>query len=299
MAKSFGTIAASCSGVLAMVFSLVAPDAPASARFAFVHGGGGFGRTNNFFRGPAPGAGYGPVGSNFVAHPGGHLNGDRPTYAQCGFVGPCAGRNSFRPPRYGFGHGTFFAGEGPWVYGAAAGLDMAPPYDPGDDPPPGMVASADEGAGAQASGPAAALAKGEQRVRQFSEAARMALGRCPLVRWPEDQRALDEADLKRLHCVSDVLTVYADELQETAPLLPQKMRTIPAVLKTAAKKVAAAKTKAEAVSAVATATAEVHKTLALLKADDPVLRSVGTREGAQIAQTLDVAEQKLQKAVGL
>jgi len=37
----------------------------------------------------------------------------------------------------------------------------------------------------------------------------------------------------------------------------------------------------------------------LLKADDPVARRAGTRDGALVVETLRVADNKLEKAVGL
>ena len=77
------------------------------------------------------------------------------------------------------------------------------------------------------------------------------------------------------------------------------MRTLPTIVSNAARKVRAAKTKAEAIRAVKTAIAEVHKTISLLRADDAVMRQVGTRTGALVVQTLEVANAKLEKAVGL
>ncbi|HLH50603.1 MAG TPA: hypothetical protein VKV96_14780, partial [Roseiarcus sp.] len=140
---------------------------------------------------------------------------------------------------------------------------------------------------------------GERLVREFSEAARLALGRCRAVAWPGNAAPLGEAEAKRLRCVGDVLAVYAEKLEDAAPILPEKMRSVPVVLKATAKKVRAAKTKAEAASAIATATAAVHKAIALLKADDPVVRAIATREAGQITQTLDLAGDKLEKAAGL
>jgi len=154
-------------------------------------------------------------------------------------------------------------------------------------------------AAAQAPGAQGELAAGERLIRQFSEAAKLALGRCRAVAWPADGTPIDEAEAKRLGCVGDVLTVYADKLETVAPILPERLRSIPAVLRATAKKVRAAKTKAEAASAIATATTEVHKVIALLKADDPVIRSTATRETGQITQTLALADEKLEKAVGL
>jgi hypothetical protein len=71
------------------------------------------------------------------------------------------------------------------------------------------------------------------------------------------------------------------------------------VLSHAARQVRHARTKTEAVAAVKTAIAEVHKTIALLKADDPIVLSAETRAAGFVAETLNVAASKLEKAVGL
>jgi hypothetical protein len=63
--------------------------------------------------------------------------------------------------------------------------------------------------------------------------------------------------------------------------------------------VRAAKTKAEAANAIKAAIVEVHKTISLITADDALTRSVETREGALVAQTLEVARVKLVQASGL
>jgi len=63
--------------------------------------------------------------------------------------------------------------------------------------------------------------------------------------------------------------------------------------------VRASKTREEAVKALKIAIAEVHKSIALLRADDPIALQTGTREGSFVAETLQVADNKLEKAVGL
>jgi hypothetical protein len=100
-------------------------------------------------------------------------------------------------------------------------------------------------------------------------------------------------------CIADALDAYAEALRKLAPYLPPQLRTLPTIVATAAKKVRAAKTKAEAVEAVKTAIAEVHKRIALLRADDADTRQVGTREGTLVVETLQVASDKLERAVGL
>jgi hypothetical protein len=84
-----------------------------------------------------------------------------------------------------------------------------------------------------------------------------------------------------------------------APNLPPQLRSLPAIVAKAAKKVRAAKSTAEAVRAVKSAIAQVHKTISLLKADDSATRQTVTRDGALVVETLQVASDKLEKAVGL
>jgi hypothetical protein len=113
------------------------------------------------------------------------------------------------------------------------------------------------------------------------------------------QSAMLVCEIDTPPCVADALDAYAAALQRLAPYLPPQLRSLPTIVARAAKKVRAAKTKAEAVQAVKTAIAEVHKSIALLTADDSATRQVGTREGTLVVETLQVASDKLEKAVGL
>ncbi|MGO8797934.1 MAG: hypothetical protein ACLQJL_02475 [Roseiarcus sp.] len=113
------------------------------------------------------------------------------------------------------------------------------------------------------------------------------------------QQQVDACQADTPPCIADALDAYAEALRKLAPFLPPQLRNLPTIVATAAKKVRAAKTKAEAVQAVRTAIAQVHKSISLLRADDAVTRDVGTREGALVVQTLQVADDKLEKAVGL
>jgi chaperonin cofactor prefoldin len=88
-------------------------------------------------------------------------------------------------------------------------------------------------------------------------------------------------------------------LRQLAPLSPPELRNLPITVERAATKVRTARTKKEAIAAMTNAIAEVHKTIALLKADDPVYLRSGTRDGELVVETLQVADDKLQKAVGL
>jgi hypothetical protein len=50
---------------------------------------------------------------------------------------------------------------------------------------------------------------------------------------------------------------------------------------------------------VKAAIGQVRKTIALLEADDPVILQTETREGELVAETLEVADARLEKASGL
>lgn len=113
------------------------------------------------------------------------------------------------------------------------------------------------------------------------------------------QAAIAVCGVETPSCVADALEAYADALEKLAPRLPPRLRTLPAIIRKAAHNVRIAKTPAAAVRAVKLAIAEVHKTISLLRADDSVTRQVGTREGTLVVETLQVASDKLEKAVGL
>jgi hypothetical protein len=81
--------------------------------------------------------------------------------------------------------------------------------------------------------------------------------------------------------------------------LPLQLAGLPDIVETAAQQVRAAKTKKQAVKAIKTALTAIHKTIALLRADDPVILVAQTREGTLVEQTLQVADNKLERAVGL
>jgi hypothetical protein len=100
-------------------------------------------------------------------------------------------------------------------------------------------------------------------------------------------------------CVADALDNYAAALNSLYPPLPVGLRKLPGIVARAAQRVRHAETRAQATRALKSAIAEVHKTLTLLRADDPIVLKVETREAALVTQTLAVAENKLEKAVGL
>jgi hypothetical protein len=100
-------------------------------------------------------------------------------------------------------------------------------------------------------------------------------------------------------CIADAFDAYADALRELAPSLPPQLRSLPNIVARAAKKIRVSRSSAEAVKAIKAAIAEVRKSITLLRADDAVTRQAGTREGSLVAQTLQVADAKLESAVGL
>jgi hypothetical protein len=123
-------------------------------------------------------------------------------------------------------------------------------------------------------------------VKQATEEAEEAIAACP-------------DDPESVRCLAAVLDAYAQTLRELSPHLPPALRSLPDIVARAARSVRHAKSKPQALAALRVAIAQVHKTLSLAKADDPVLRRVETRDGALVAETLAVAGDKLEKAAGL
>ena len=100
-------------------------------------------------------------------------------------------------------------------------------------------------------------------------------------------------------CVADALDAYAAALRNLSPPLAPDLQRLPDIISRAAHRIRQSKTRAQATQALKIAIAEVHKTIALLRADDPIVLKAETRQGAFVAETLAVAENKLEKAVGL
>jgi delta 1-pyrroline-5-carboxylate dehydrogenase len=113
------------------------------------------------------------------------------------------------------------------------------------------------------------------------------------------EQAIALCDVKTPRCIADALDEYATALRQLAPLLPPELRNLPVIVEKAATKVRIARTRNEAIVAVKNAIAEVHKTIALLQADDPISNKSETRSSALVAETLQVANDKLEKAIGL
>ena len=113
------------------------------------------------------------------------------------------------------------------------------------------------------------------------------------------EHIIDRCDCDTKECVAAALDNYAAALAQLAPQLPIELRNLPNVVATAARRVRAAHTRRQAVQALNIAVSAVHKTIALLRADDPATLKAETREGNFVAETLQVASNKLDKATGL
>src|ERR1700722_16374489 len=98
-------------------------------------------------------------------------------------------------------------------------------------------------------------------------------------------------------CIADALDAYADALRQLP--LPPQLRNLPDVVSRVAHQVRAARTRTQAIAAIKIAIAEVHRTITLLRADDAIVLKAETRESAFVAETLAVADEKLEKAGGL
>ena len=76
-------------------------------------------------------------------------------------------------------------------------------------------------------------------------------------------------------------------------------KSFPDIVARAASRVRRAHTAREAIVAVSNALAEVHKTIALLRADDPITLKSDIRAGLLVAETLEAAGVGLERAAGL
>jgi hypothetical protein len=100
-------------------------------------------------------------------------------------------------------------------------------------------------------------------------------------------------------CIADALEAYAQALRELSPSLSPPLQGLPEIVSRAAQQVRAAKTRGAAVRAIKIAIGEVRKTISLIRADDLGQFKAETRASAFVAETLEVADNKLEKAVGL
>jgi len=94
-------------------------------------------------------------------------------------------------------------------------------------------------------------------------------------------------------CIADALDAYAAELEALAPSLPPRLQSLPGIVRAAASKVRTARTKKEAVSALASAQTQVNRAIALLRSDDPNSVRAGTQIGRDVNETLGVAQEAL------
>ena len=115
----------------------------------------------------------------------------------------------------------------------------------------------------------------------------------------QTQNAINGCGAEAPECIADALDEYAAALQQMAPQLPPQLRSLPTIVATAASRVRFSRNPRQAIQAVRIAIAAVHKSIALLRADDPVTLKAATREGALVAATLQVADDKLERAIGL
>jgi len=99
-------------------------------------------------------------------------------------------------------------------------------------------------------------------------------------------------------CVADALDKYAEALAEVTPRLPPQLQDEANVVAQAARRVRAARTKAEALHALHDAIAIIHKDVELVRAEDPDHPRL-TRGGDFVAETLNVASLALEKGGGL
>jgi hypothetical protein len=115
----------------------------------------------------------------------------------------------------------------------------------------------------------------------------------------QSQQAITACAHDDRECLADALDAYAEALRKLAPNLPPPLRVLPDIVANAAHRVRVAKTRVEAVRAIATAIAQVHKTISLLTATDTFTPTLAKRDGEMIAQTLELAATKIERASGL
>jgi len=99
-------------------------------------------------------------------------------------------------------------------------------------------------------------------------------------------------------CIAGALDKYAEALAQVTPRLPPQLQNEADVVAQAARRVRAARSKAEAQRALHDAIAIIHKDIELVKAEDPDHPRL-TRGGDFVAETLNVASLALEKGGGL
>lgn len=115
--------------------------------------------------------------------------------------------------------------------------------------------------------------------------------------------ACEQTSQRRLRvytdCVGTALDRYADALESRGLQLPAPLRNVTGVIREAARRVRAARTIAEARTAVRVAVVAVRKAITLIRADDPNVARLQVRQGNAIASALRSVETRLSRAVGL
>ena len=110
------------------------------------------------------------------------------------------------------------------------------------------------------------------------------------------ERYLNQCECETKECIAAALDSYAAELAVLAPRLGPDLQDLPRIVSTAARRVRAARTNSEAVAALQQAVAAVHKDIGLIRVSDPDFQASETRGGDFVAEALDVAAAKLERA---
>lgn len=127
------------------------------------------------------------------------------------------------------------------------------------------------------------------------------------------QQHIEQCGCASQACVANVLDKYADAIEKVTKLprseirelpheqrsLPSAIRDLPRLVREAAKRVRAAPTVKAAVRAVEAVIVLVHKTIELARAPDPDSKSVATRGGELVADTLKTAADALARPQSL
>jgi hypothetical protein len=123
-------------------------------------------------------------------------------------------------------------------------------------------------------------------------------------RFDRNLERCDERDPMQIfhRCIATAMAIFANDLEKPEVALPEPTQPVPEIIRTAARRVLEAPDRETARAAVAEAVVEVKKTIELIKADEPVfatLADMQTRQGNIVVEGLEVAEAKLERAVGL
>ena|SRR5579863_724296 len=115
----------------------------------------------------------------------------------------------------------------------------------------------------------------------------------------ETNRYLENCHCPDAECVAEALDNLAGALQEIGPQLPPQVADLPTIVLEAARKVRAARTRAQVHAAIGAAIATLNAKIKLLTVDDPDARSDGVRSAKYVEGSLTVAEVALTRVSGL